>query len=199
MLLEEEIKLFGTWGKLHFTENKGMAFGMEWGGDLGKVFLTLFRIVACIMIGYYLRNLMRLKANQGLIICIALILAGALGNIIDSIFYGVLFNETTWEPATLFAKEGYASLLHGHVVDMLYFPMFEFTWPSWMPLVGGNGFMFFRPIFNIADTAISVGVITIIVFHKRYFKNLSLDDVRTKSHEEEELTIEVENTSNDGQ
>jgi signal peptidase II len=153
----EEIRVLGDWFILHFTENNGMAFGMEFAGSAGKVFLTLFRIVAVGGIIWYLRKLINEQAPRGLIICLSLILAGALGNILDSVFYGVLF--------------GYEQLLFGRVVDMFYFPIYHGMIPEWLPFFRGQDFIFFRPVFNIADTAISTGVISLLVFQKKYFKN----------------------------
>ncbi len=155
MYLGEEIDIIGNWFKLHFTENKGIAFGLEFGGRTGKIFLTLFRILAAGLIGYYLTYLLRKKAKTGLVISLSLILAGAIGNIIDSIFYGVFFNYETW--------------FHGRVVDMLYFPIIKGYLPDWLPIWGGDYFVFFRPVFNIADTAITTGVILILLFYRNVF------------------------------
>jgi signal peptidase II len=153
----EEIKFFGDHGMLHYTENNGMAFGMELGGDWGKLALTLFRIVAVIGIGYGIIYLIKHKYHRGLIMNGALILAGAVGNIIDSTFYGVVFH--------------YAPVLHGRVIDMFYFPLLSGNFPKWFPLWGGEDFVFFRPVFNLADASISVGVILILIFQKHYFKH----------------------------
>lgn len=161
-----------SWFYLYFIENEGMAFGMTWGGELGKLALTLFRLVACVFIFYWLYRSVKTNAHTGLIICIALIFAGALGNIIDSVFYGVIFSASTPDTvATLFPKGGgYAPLLHGHVVDMFYFPLWEGYLPEWLPIWGGEYFVFFQAIFNLADASISVGIISIIVFQKWLFK-----------------------------
>ncbi|MFD0765961.1 lipoprotein signal peptidase [Mucilaginibacter lutimaris] len=156
MFLGEEIHLLGNRGMLHYTENNGMAFGMELGGELGKLALTLFRIVAVCGIGYALVFLIKHKYHRGLVMMVALILAGALGNIIDSTFYGIIYN--------------YAGLFHGRVVDMFYFPLLTGHFPAWVPIWGGEEFIFFRPVFNLADAAISVGVIMILLNQKRYFK-----------------------------
>lgn len=186
--------LFGLdWAKLHFVENKGMAFGMELGGQYGKLALTLFRIIAVGVIGYYLYTLIREKANIGLIISIALVSAGAMGNIIDSVFYGVFFSESTFTRVAEFMPEkgGYASWMHGHVVDMLYFPMASGHWPDWMPIIGGKYYHFFRPVFNIADTAITCGVLSILIFQRRIFSHqedkptVREDDDETPTHVEE--------------
>ena len=170
MMLGEEFK-FTEWFIIHFTENNGMAFGMEFAGKAGKYFLSVFRIVAVAAIGYYLIKLVYRKAPMGLVISVALIFSGALGNIIDSVFYGVIFNESYFQTATLFpADGGYSSWLQGRVVDMFYFPILKGHYPSWLPLKGGDPFIFFRPVFNIADSAISVGIVAILLFQKRYLK-----------------------------
>ena len=157
MVMGEEIHLLGNRGMLHYTENNGMAFGMELGGDLCKLALTLFRIFAVVGIGYGLVYLIQHKYHRGLIMNVALIFAGAMGNIIDSTFYGVMYN--------------YAPLFHGRVVDMFYFPLISGIFPNWVPLWGGQDYIFFRPVFNMADAAISVGVIMILIFQKHYFKH----------------------------
>lgn len=174
MLYDESIKVAGDWFFIHFIENPGMAFGLEFGGDWGKLALSLFRIGAIIMIGIFLYKLIKKNAPSGLIISIALILAGAFGNIIDSAFYGIIFSESSYfETASMFPTEGgYASFLHGKVVDMLYFPLFDGHFPDWLPIWGGEYFQFFRPIFNIADSAISIGVFIILLNQKRFFKQL---------------------------
>ncbi|MDB5128182.1 lipoprotein signal peptidase [Mucilaginibacter sp.] len=157
MFLGEEIRFLGNRGMLHYTENNGMAFGMELGGELGKLALTLFRIVAVCGIGYALVFLIKHKYHRGLIMMVALILAGALGNIIDSTFYGIIYH--------------YAGVFHGRVVDMFYFPLLTGQFPNWVPLWGGEEYIFFRPVFNLADAAISIGVIMILLNQKRYFKH----------------------------
>jgi len=172
MSLGQEYKIFGNWAIIHFTENNGMAFGMEFGGEAGKLALTLFRIVAVLGIGYGLVYMIRKKYHRGLILNLALIFAGAMGNIIDSTFYGMIFSESSYyEPAKLFPAEGgYSSLFHGKVVDMFYLPIIEGVFPQWLPVWGGEDFIFFRPVFNLADSAISVGVALILIYQKRYFK-----------------------------
>ncbi len=166
--LGESVEIL-PWFQLLFVENNGMAFGMEIGS---KMFLSVFRVAVLIAGIWYL---CKIRLNErfplGFTVCIALIVAGAAGNIIDGIFYGVIFNNPMPpEVATLFpASGGYAPLLHGKVVDMLYFPLFTITWPEWMPMVGGEQFRFFQPVFNIADAAISVGTIVIVLFYSRYF------------------------------
>mgnify|MGYP000870973670 CR=1 FL=1 len=160
-----------NWFYLYFIENEGMAFGMSLGGDNGKLMLSLFRLLAVFGIGYYLVRLVKQKAHPGYISSISLIMAGAIGNILDSIFYGKIFSaSTTLRPAELFpAGGGYAGWLHGRVVDMLYFPVYEGFLPAWIPVWGGQYFIFFRPIFNIADASITIGVILIILFQRRFF------------------------------
>jgi signal peptidase II len=172
MTMGEEINVWGNWFIIHFTENEGMAFGMRFGGEFGKLILSLFRIVAIIAIGWYLVKITARKENTGLIISMSLIFAGALGNIIDSAFYGVIFSESKFhEVAELFPKEGgYSSFLHGKVVDMLYFPILKGNFPHWFPGWGGQDFIFFRPVFNIADSAITTGVLILIFFQKKFFK-----------------------------
>ncbi len=170
----EEHNVLGTWFRLHFVENEGMAWGWKFGGEFGKIALTLFRLGAVIWGSFLIRNFIRQKQHKGFLICAALIYAGALGNLIDSMFYGLIFeasNPFTQNVATLLpAGGGYAGLFHGKVVDMLYFPIITNShYPSWIPIVGGEEFEFFRPVFNIADMAISTGVIAILVFQNKFF------------------------------
>lgn len=171
MTIGEEISVFDYWFYLHFTENEGMAFGMTFGGESGKLALSLFRIVAIGAIGWYLSDLIRKKANSGLIISISLILAGAIGNMIDSAFYGLIFSNSSYHTMATFMPEGggYASFLHGKVVDMFYFPIIEGHYPTWLPFWGGNDFVFFRPVFNIADSSITTGVLLLILFQRKFF------------------------------
>lgn len=171
----DEIVIFKNWFILHFVENNGMAFGFEFAGSYGKVFLSVFRIVAVALIGWSLFKLAKRKdVPMGFIVCVALIFAGAIGNIIDSLFYGLIFSESNYHQiATLFpAGGGYSSFLHGRVVDMLYFPLFEGRYPQWIPKIGGNMFLFFRPVFNIADSAISVGIFAILLFYRKQFNKI---------------------------
>lgn len=171
--MDESIPVFGNWFFIHFIENPGMAFGLEFGGEMGKLALSLFRIVAIIFIAIYLKKLIKERSNRGLILCVSLVFAGATGNIIDSAFYGMIFNESppfSPQTAVMFPPGGgYSSFLHGRVVDMLYFPIIDTTWPSWVPWLGGDRLQFFRPIFNVADSAISVGMATILLYQKRFF------------------------------
>lgn len=171
MEIGEEFSVFGDWFIIHFTENNGMAFGLEIAGEYGKLILSSFRIIAVALIGWYLFSLPKKGASNGLMVSGALIFAGAMGNIIDSVFYGQLFNESYYQVAEFLPKEGgYAPLLYGRVVDMLYFPLYEGFLPEWIPIWGGDYFVFFRPVFNIADSAITIGVISILLFHRNFFK-----------------------------
>jgi signal peptidase II len=174
MVIGQEIHLFGDWGIIHFIENNGMAFGMEMGGKPGKLILSIFRIIAIFGIGWFLSSLVSKKANLGLILAVSAIMAGAIGNIIDSAFYGIIFSESFSQPAILFPPGGgYSSFLHGRVVDMFYFPIINTHWPVWSPIKAGESFIFFRPVFNIADSAITCGVFSILLFQKQMFKDLS--------------------------
>jgi signal peptidase II len=181
--INESHNLFGSWGRLHFVENEGMAYGWKFGGETGKIILTLFRLGAVIFGAFYIKGLVAKKEHKGFIFCAALIFAGALGNLIDSMFYGLIFNESvpgSTVVATIFPKHGYAGFLHGKVVDMLYFPIITNThFPDWVPVWGGEDFEFFRPIFNIADAAISSGIISILVFQKRFFANKNTEPTTT--------------------
>jgi len=161
-----------SWAKIHFVENPGMAFGITLGGEIGKLILSSFRIVMVGVLLYIMRGFIQSKESVGFLISFALIIAGAIGNIIDSAFYGVLFSESTFhgQPAIFMPPEGgYESFLHGRVVDMFHFPLIDTVLPKWVPGWGGERFEFFRPVFNVADSAISVGVACIILFHRRFF------------------------------
>lgn len=186
MAYGEEIQLLGYDGALiHFVENNGMAFGLSLGPHYGKLLLTLFRMTAVFFLVIYLLRLVREGADRMLLFGFALIQAGAMGNIIDSVFYGYIFSESSFHGgvATLFPEgNGYAPLLYGRVVDMLYFPLFYGTYPAWLPFVGGKAYLFFRPVFNIADVAISIGVIILLCY---YFFTVLRKPVLTKKEEEE--------------
>ncbi|MDX1479575.1 MAG: lipoprotein signal peptidase [Saprospiraceae bacterium] len=169
----EEFGLLGLdWARIHFVENEGMAFGISFGGEFGKLALSLFRLVAVGFLIYIIHALVKAGESKGLLLCFALILAGAIGNIVDSAFYGLIFTESTYHSVAEMFPEGggYASFLHGRVVDMLYFPLIDTTLPDWFPIWGGKRFEFFKPVFNIADSAISVGVISMLVFHRRFLR-----------------------------
>lgn len=183
--LGESVEVF-EWFKIHFIENSGAAWGAKLNDFLpisentAKVILTVFRLFAVAGIGYWLYDSIRKHLSKTLVLAVSLIFAGALGNIIDSVFYGVLFNDSTNQVATLFSEEPYAGLFFGKVVDMLYFPMIDTIWPDWVPYFGGKSFSFFDPVFNIADTAISTGVGILLVFNKKAFahktKEVALDE-----------------------
>lgn len=170
----EEFGILGlSWARIHFVENEGMAFGLSFGGSSGKLALSLFRIFAVLFLIYIIRSLIRAHEAKGLLACFALITAGAIGNIIDSAVYGLIFSESSYHGgvAELFPAEGgYSGLLHGRVVDMLYFPIIDTTLPQWLPLWGGERFQFFKPVFNIADASISTGVISLLVFYRSFLR-----------------------------
>ncbi len=190
-----------SWFRLHFIENPGMAWGWKFGNETGKMILTLFRLAAVIFGTWYIGRLVKQQYSRGFIICAALIYAGALGNLIDSMFYGMIFDKGLHFDPTIgmngdyvsysgiaeFSSSGYSSFLHGSVVDMLYFPMFKGQFPSWFPFVGNDKFEFFSPIFNIADASISTGVITLLLFQKRLFKR----NVKAETHSTVETSTEI--------
>lgn len=182
-----DIPLIGEWCRLHFVENEGIAFGVSFGDSFGKAFLTLFRLVASVVIVFILIRQLKKNAPYSLLLSITLILVGAVGNLVDSCFYGVIFNESTYDQvATLFPDGGgYAGFLFGKVVDMFYFPMFHWTWPDWVPAVGGQSAEFFNAIFNVADSCVCVGVALLII------DQLWLHPEKAKEQEEESVTNEV--------
>lgn len=162
MYLHEEIYVFGNWFRIHYLLNPGMAFGIRWDNEFGKLALTVFRIAAMFGIAYYLWKMSKRGAHSGFLWCMGLIFGGAVGNVIDSTFYGVLLNNAPPNAPTPW--------FHGQVIDMLYFPMFDFVWPQWVPLIGGRYFEFFSPVFNIADSSIFIGVVIILLMQKKFFK-----------------------------
>lgn len=197
--LHDSTKVLGSWFQLFFVENPGMAYGWKFGGEWGKILLTLIRIVAVIFGTWYIAKCIQQKRHSGFIICAALIYAGAIGNLIDSCFYGMIFDKgmlydplindyRSYQGLAQFSSDGYSSFLHGNVVDMFYFPLITGHFPDWFPIWGGEDFEFFRPIFNIADAAISVGIITIFIFQKRFF---------TESVKPETQTVETQSAVND--
>jgi signal peptidase II len=171
MVIGEEIHVAGNWFLIHFLENNGMAFGMEWGGKAGKIALSVFRMLAIAGISWYLAGIIRKNAHIGLVLSVSAIIAGAAGNLIDSAFYGLIFSESWHTPAVLFPEGGgYGSFLMGRVVDMFYFPIIDTHWPDWSPIRPGQSFVFFRPVFNIADASITSGVIAILLFQKKFLE-----------------------------
>ena len=164
----EQIKIF-DWFFILFTENNGMAFGLEFGGEIGKYFLSIFRIVAICALFFYLYYLVNKKVSSGVLFSISLVLAGAIGNMIDSAFYGIIFDHS-YGQLSGFLNGGYSSFLQGRVVDMFYFPIINCYLPNWIPYFGGDHFIFFRPIFNVADSCITIGVLNILIFHRSFFK-----------------------------
>ncbi|MDH3648652.1 MAG: lipoprotein signal peptidase [Saprospiraceae bacterium] len=184
--------IFGThWAFIHFVENNGMAFGLTFGGKTGKLALSLFRILAVGFLIYYLHKMIQMKQGIGVLICFALILAGAIGNIIDSAFYGLIFSESPYHGglATAFPENGgYAGFLQGKVVDMFYFPMINTQWPDWIPYLGGSKFQFFKPVFNVADSSISVGIVMLLLFQRKFF---TTDLSKMENHAIEPTVVDV--------
>ena len=172
MMIGQEYHIAGDWFIIHFTENNGMAFGLEFAGKIGKYFLSVFRIVAVVFISFYLIRITKKEVPFGYLIAVSLILAGATGNIIDSAFYGMLFEHSSYQVSQFMPDGGgYAGFLQGRVVDMFYFPIIEGHWPSWSPIKPSESFIFFRPVFNIADSAISVGMMMILFFYRNVLQN----------------------------
>lgn len=191
----DEFGIMGLpWARIHFVENEGMAFGMQFGGKWGKILLSFFRLIAAGFLIYILYRLIKAKEKYGVIISIALIFAGAFGNIIDSAVYGLIFSESYYgsELATFLPEGGgYAPFLMGHVVDMLYFPLIETTLPEWIPIKGGEPFLFFRPVFNIADSAITIGVLNLLLFNREFLNN-----EKKENAEKDDQTIKNDTISN---
>jgi signal peptidase II len=177
MALGDEFHVFGNWFLIHFVENNGMAFGFELGGEYGKILLSLFRVIAVLGIGWYILKWVKKDLPMGFIACVSLIFAGAIGNIIDSAFYGMIFSDSYGHVATMFPPGGgYDTFLHGRVVDMFYFPLFSGVYPTWIPFAGGSEFQFFRPVFNVADSSISIGIFSIIIFYRKQFSKIDLKE-----------------------
>jgi len=195
MVLDQEYKVF-DWFRIHFIENPGMAFGLEFGGSYGKLFLTLFRVIAVVVIGFIIRQLTQKKVAFGILFGMAMIMAGAIGNIIDSIFYGVLFSTSPRDYQTIaeflpltspLSSLDWSQLFYGKVVDMLYFPLVKTYWPDWVPYFSGSRLEFFRPVFNIADSAISIGIFYLLLFHRSFFTQGDEDQ-----KEDESIKLEKE-------
>ncbi len=195
MFAGEELNILGQWFRIHFVENEGMAWGWKFGGDIGKTTLTIFRLIAVIWGTYLIGDFIRKKYHKGFIICAALIYAGALGNLIDSMFYGLLF-DSTYNPrnfqnagvvANLLTGQGYGTFLQGKVVDMLYFPLIQSTYPSWFPFWSGERFEFFSPVFNIADASITCGVLVIFIFQGKFFKKSKPEEKHVEENSSENI------------
>jgi signal peptidase II len=192
----ESHAVLGNWFQLYFIENEGMAYGWKLGGEWGKMALTLFRLAAVIFGIFYIGKIIKKNYHKGFIISVALIFAGALGNLIDSMFYGLIFessNPETNNIAKIFPAHGYAGFLHGNVVDMFYFPIIHTQFPTWVPFFGGNNFDFFSPIFNLADASISTGIIAIFIFQKYFFKSnsseINTQSIETKTLVNDEISV----------
>lgn len=191
----EMVPIFGLdWAYLHFVENNGAAFGLSLGGEWGKLALTTFRIITVSVLAYFINMLMKRNENTGMIMALSLVFAGAIGNIIDSVFYGVIFSESGYTPAGVAQfmppEGGYSSLFHGKVVDMLYFPMIDTHWPEWVPVLGGDSFQFFRPVFNVADSSIFVGMVILLIFYRDFFSgNITNQEEKDASKQPEKTAV----------
>ena len=181
MYIHQEVNVLGEWFKLHYLLNPGMAFGIRWDSEFGKLALTIFRITAMLGIGYYLIRMARKGVHAGFLVCMSLILGGAIGNVIDSTFYGVALNNAPFDSPTRW--------FHGQVIDMLFFPLVRFNWPEWVPVVGGDDFLFFSPVFNIADSSIFIGVVTILIFQRKFFIDKATDPEVRKEETTEQPSI----------
>jgi signal peptidase II len=190
MYIHQEVNVLGDWFRIHYLLNPGMAFGIRWENEFGKLALTLFRIVAMFGIGYYLVKMVNKGVHAGFLFCMALILGGALGNVIDSTFYGVFLNNAPFDSPTKW--------FHGQVIDMLYFPLFSTTLPEWVPLRGGGEFSFFDPVFNIADSSIFIGVAIILLRQKHFFKESQLKNNEAAIDEPMEPKSDASIAPNDG-
>jgi signal peptidase II len=192
MTLGQEFHVAGNWFIIHFTENNGMAFGLQFAGGYGKLALSLFRIFAVGFLGWYIFRLAKSKTAFGVIFCFSLILAGAMGNIIDSALYGMLFSESTYFDVARFlpTQGGYSTFLHGKVVDMFYFPILEGNYPQWLPILGGDHFIFFRPVFNVADSAITTGVLSLLIFQRQFFNTPKEKAEDNKEENKEDVSSE---------
>lgn len=200
MTLGQEFHVAGNWFIIHYTENNGMAFGLQFAGGYGKLALSLFRILAVGFLGWYIIHLAGKKTKFGVIFSFSLILAGALGNILDSAFYGMLFSESTYFDLARFlpVEGGYSSFLHGKVVDMFYFPILEGNYPQWIPFWGGKNFVFFRPVFNIADSAITCGVLSLLIFQRKFFQSADHNPAGNDSDPEKNTSSEPSRDSLQG-
>lgn len=182
MYLHEEVNVIGEWFRLHYLLNPGMAFGIKWDNEFGKLALTVFRIGAMFGIGYYLYKSTVKGLHNGFLICLALILGGAIGNVIDSTFYGVFLNNAPPESPTQW--------FHGQVIDMLFFPIFEFSWPEWVPYLGGEYFLFFSPVFNLADSSIFIGVVSILIWQRNFFPHHEASAIESVSAEAQSPAVD---------